>query len=144
MLAMNRGERFERVDCGWSMPVAGRGAAFGDLNNDGWTDIVMTVLGGTAVVFRNRGGTAHWLTLELRGTRSNRDGIGARVRVNGQAQYLTSAGSYLSASDKRVHFGLGAATSARIEILWPSGIVQRLNEVAADRFLTVVEPEGSR
>jgi hypothetical protein len=144
MLAMNRGERFERVDCGLSIPVAGRGAAFGDLNNDGWTDIVMTVLGGTAVVFRNRGGPAHWLTLELRGNRSNRDGIGARVRANGQAQYLTSAGSYLAASDKRVHFGLGAATTARIEILWPSGIVQKLDGVAADRFLTVVEPEGSR
>jgi len=141
MLAMNRGGRFERMESGWSSPVAGRGAAFGDLNNDGWTDIVMTVLGGTAVVFRNRGGEAHWLTLSLRGTRSNRDGFGSRVRVNGQSQYMTSAGSYLSASDKRVHFGLGAASSARVEITWPSGVVQKMDDVAADRFLTFIEPE---
>jgi enediyne biosynthesis protein E4 len=141
MLAMNRGARFERIDAGWPSPVAGRGAAFGDLNNDGWTDVVMTVLGGSAVVFRNRPGRAHWLTLELRGTRSNRDGFGARVRVNAQTQYATSAGSYLSASDKRIHFGLGTATSARVEISWPSGVVQTLDDVAADRFLTVTEPE---
>src|SRR5271169_6622944 len=83
MLAMNRGGRFERTDSGSPEPVAGRGAAFGDLNNDGWTDIVMTVLGGKPFVLRNRGGPAHWLTLSLRGTRSNRDGFGARVSVNG-------------------------------------------------------------
>jgi hypothetical protein len=141
MLAMNRGGRFERTDSGSPVPVAGRGAAFGDLNNDGWTDIVMTVLGGKPLVFRNRGGPAHWLTLSLRGTRSNRDGFGARVRVNGQSQYATSAGSYLSASDKRVHFGLGLATSASVEITWPSGVVQKMDDVQADRFLTVVEPE---
>ncbi len=141
LLAMNREGRFERADSGWPEPVAGRGAAFGDLNNDGWIDAVMTVLGGKPVVFRNKRGPAHWLTLSLRGTRSNRDGFGARVRVNGQSQYATSAGRYLSASDKRVHFGLGAATSATIEITWPSGVVQKMNDVAADRFLSVVEPE---
>ncbi len=141
MLAINRGGRFERSGLGAPAPVAGRGAAFGDLNNDGWTDVVMTVLGGKAMVFRNRGGSAHWLTLALRGTRSNRDGFGAGVRVNGQSQYVTSAGSYVSASDKRVHFGLGAASSANVEIIWPSGAVQKLNDVAADQFLTVVEPE---
>ena len=141
MLAINRGGRFERMDLGSPEPVAGRGVAFGDLNNDGWTDIVMTVLGGKPLIFKNRGGAAHWLTLSLRGTRSNRDGLGARVRVNGQSQYATSAGSYLSASDKRVHFGLGTATSARVEITWPSGVVQNMYDVPADRFLTVVEPE---
>jgi hypothetical protein len=141
LLAMNDGERFERTDAGWLEPVAGRGAAFGDLNNDGWTDIVMTVLGGSPIVLRNRRGSGHWLTLSLRGTRSNRDGFGARVKVNRQAQYATSAGSYLSASDKRVHFGLGLATSANIEISWPSGMVQRIGDVKADQFLTVVEPE---
>jgi hypothetical protein len=141
ILAMNLGGRFERSDLGSIPPVAGRGAAFGDLNNDGWTDIVMTVLGGKPLVFRNRPGAAHWLTLELRGTRSNRDGLGARVRVNGQSQYVTSAGSYLSASDKRVHFGLGAAGSAKVEITWPSGIVQKMEDVPVDRFVTVVEPE---
>jgi hypothetical protein len=101
----------------------------------------MTVLGGKPVVFRNRPGPAHWLTLSLRGTVSNRDGFGARVQVNGQSQYVTSAGSYLSASDRRVHFGLGVARTARVEIKWPSGVVQKMDEVPADRFLTVFEPE---
>ena len=141
MLAINREGRFERMDLAAPGPVAGRGAAFGDLNNDGWLDVVMTVLGGRAMVFRNRGGSAHWLTLALRGTRSNRDGFGARVRVNGQSQYVTSAGSYVSASDKRVHFGLGLATKADVQITWPSGVVQDLESVPADQFVTVVEPE---
>ena len=141
MLAMNRGGRFERGDCGTNAPVAGRGAAFGDLNNDGWMDVAMTVLGGRPRVFRNRGQPGrHWLTICLRGTRSNRDGLGARVLVNGQSQYATSAGSYLSASDKRVHFGLGAATRAKVEILWPSGTEQKIDDVPADRFLSVIEP----
>jgi hypothetical protein len=141
MLAMNRQGRFERASLGPVAAVAGRGAAFGDLNNDGWPDIVMTVLGGKPLVFRNRGGGARWLTLSLRGTRSNRDGFGARVLVNGQSQYATSAGSYASASDKRVHFGLGAAGSAKVEIKWPSGAVQKMDDVRANQFLSVVEPE---
>jgi hypothetical protein len=61
--------------------------------------------------------------------------------MNGQSQYATSAGSYASASDKRVHFGLGAATSANVEIKWPSGTVQKIDDVAADQFLSIVEPE---
>jgi hypothetical protein len=141
MLAMNRAGRFERADLGAVEAVAGRGVAFGDLNNDGWTDIVMTVLGGKPQVFTSRRGSAHWLTLSLRGTRSNRDGFGARVLVNGQSQYATSAGSYVSASDKRVHFGLGPATTARVEIKWPSGVVQKMDDVRADQFLIVIEPE---
>jgi hypothetical protein len=140
MLAMNRQGRFERASLG-QVAAAGRGAAFGDLNNDGWTDIVMTVLGGKPLVFRNRAGGAHWLTISLRGTRSNRDGLGARVRIKGQSQYATPAGSYASASDKRVHFGLGAASSANVEIQWPSGTVQKIDDVAADQFLSIVEPE---
>ncbi len=138
---MNHDGRFERADSGTKSAVAGRGAAFGDLNNDGWMDVVMTVLGGRPMVFRNRGGNAHWLTISLTGTRSNRDGFGARLRVNGQAQYATSAGSYLSASDKRVHFGLGAAEKAKIEIVWPSGTHQTLDNVRADQFLDIREPE---
>jgi hypothetical protein len=141
MLAMNRQGRFERASLGPVTAVAGRGVAFGDLNNDGWTDIVMTVLGGKPLVFRNHGGRAHWLTLSLRGTRSNRDGFGARLLVNGQSQYATSAGSYASATDKRVHFGLGAASTAKVEIKWPSGTVQKIDDVRADQFLNVVEPE---
>jgi enediyne biosynthesis protein E4 len=140
MVALNHEGRFERADPGMTSPVAGRGAAFGDLNNDGWTDVVMTVLGGHPVVFRNRGGKLHWLTILLRGTRSNRDGFGACVRVNGQTQYATSAGSYLSASDKRIHFGLGTVDNAKVQILWPSGSRQVLDNVHADQFLEVREP----
>jgi len=141
LLAMNRNGRFESVNPGTDARWAFRGAAFGDLNNDGWIDVVATVLGGHAQVFMNRGGSAHWLTITLRGTRSNRDGLGARVQVNGQTRFATTAGSYESANDKRLHFGLGTATTAKIEIAWPSGIRQTLNDVHADQFLEVVEPE---
>src|SRR6201987_4073372 len=82
LLAMNHNGRFERGDSGSSTPVAGRGAAFGDLNNDGWQDVVMTILGGPPQVFINHGGKQHWLVVKLRGTRSNRDGLGARVMVD--------------------------------------------------------------
>jgi enediyne biosynthesis protein E4 len=141
LLAMNQHGRFEKADAGVSSPLVGRGVAFGDLNNDGWQDVVMTVLGGRPQVFLNRGGRRHWLTVNLRGTRSNRDGLGARVRVNGQTRVATTAGSYLSASDKRVHFGLGTAETAKVEILWPSGIRQILNDVHADQILEIREPE---
>jgi len=141
LLAMNHQGRFERTDPGTSAPAAGRGAAFGDLNNDGWQDVVMTVLGGEPQVFMNPGGRQHWLTVTLRGTRSNRDGLGACVHVNGQTRFASTAGSYLSASDKRLHFGLGSANSAKIEIAWPSGIHQTLKDVSANQFLEVVEPE---
>ena len=141
MLAMNRNRHFERADAGSSTPAAGRGSAFGDLNNDGWEDVVMTVLGGPPQVFFNRGGKKHWLVISLRGTRSNRDGFGARVRVNEQTRFATSAGSYLSSSDKRLHFGLGTAETAKIEISWPSGAQQIMNDVHADQFLEVREPE---
>jgi hypothetical protein len=141
LVAINHNGRFERVDSGSTTPVAGRGAAFGDLNNDGWEDVVMTCLGGHPQVFLNHGGKLHWLVISLRGTRSNRDGFGARVKVNGQTRFATSAGSYASASDKRLHFGLGAAESAKVEVVWPSGIHQTLNDVHADQFLEVREPE---
>jgi hypothetical protein len=141
LLAINRNGRFERVESGSTTPAAGRGAAFGDLNNDGWQDVVMTTLGGHPQVFFNRGGKLHWLVITLRGTRSNRDGFGARVRVNGQTRFATSSGSYLSASDKRLHFGLGEAEKAKVEIDWPSGSHQMLNDVHADQFLEVREPE---
>jgi len=84
LLAMNHGGRFERAESGITIPVAGRGLAFGDLNNDGWMDAVMTVFRRASIVLMNRGGNHHWLTISLRGSRSNRDGLGARVRVNGQ------------------------------------------------------------
>lgn len=141
LLALNKNGRFERTPSGVTTPIAGRGLAFGDLNNDGWMDAVITVLGGHPLVLMNRGGNQHWLTITLRGTRSNRDGIGARVRVNGQTRVATTAGSYLSANDKRVHFGLGSARVANVELTWPSGIRQTLADVKADQFLEIREPE---
>jgi enediyne biosynthesis protein E4 len=141
LLAMNHNGRFERADSGSTSPAAGRGAAFGDLNNDGWQDVVMTTLGDHPQIFFNRGGKQHWLVISLRGTRSNRDGFGARVRVNGQTRFATAAGSYLSSSDKRLHFGLGTADSAKVEIEWPSGARQTMNGVHADQFLEIREPE---
>jgi len=141
LLALNHDGRFEQAEPGTQALLAGRGAAFGDLNNDGWIDVVTTVLGEHPHVFMNRGGNAHWLTITLRGTRSNRDGLGARVQVNGQTRFATTAGSYESANDKRLHFGLGGAQTAKVEVFWPSASHQVLNEVSADQFLEVREPE---
>ena len=144
LVALNHNGRFERADSGVTTPLAARGAAFGDINNDGWMDAVITTLGGPPVLLLNRGGAGnHWLSLSLRGTRSNRDAYGARVSVNGQIRFATSAGSYVSANDKRLHFGLGSAGKANVEILWPSGTKQTLNDVRADQFLEVREPERS-
>jgi len=142
LLAMNRGGgRFEPADPGTHAVVAARGTAFGDLNNDGYMDVVTTVLGGPPQVLMNRGGSNHWLTISLRGTRSNRDGLGARVQVNQQTRFATTSGSYESANDKRLHFGLGPAKSAKVEVLWPSGTHQVLNDVATDQLLEIREPE---
>jgi hypothetical protein len=143
LVAMNRRGRFERADVGINEMVAGRGAAFGDFNNDGWCDAVENVLGGRPLVMLNGKGSNHWLVINLIGTRSNRDGFGARVQVNDQERFATSAGSYLSASDKRLHFGLGTSETATIKILWPSGIHQVLKDVPADQFLVVHEPSGA-
>jgi hypothetical protein len=140
LLALNHNGRFEQADSGSTTPIAGRGAAFGDLNNDGWLDAVATVLGGHPPVFVNNGGKQHWLTITLRGTRSNRDGFGARVQVNGQVRFATAAGSYLSSNDKRLHFGLGSAENAKVEIAWPSGVRQELSNVRSDQFMEIREP----
>jgi enediyne biosynthesis protein E4 len=111
------------------------------LNNDGFMDVVVTSLGGEPLVLLNHGGSGNWLSISLRGTRSNRDGLGARVQVNGQTRFATTAGSYISASDKRLHFGLGAAEMAKVEIHWPSGTHQVLDGVRPNQFLEVREPE---
>jgi enediyne biosynthesis protein E4 len=141
LLALSQKGHFERADTGSDLPVAGRGAAFGDLNNDGWMDVVTTSLGERPQLYLNRGGKLHWLTITLRGKRSNRDGYGARVQVNGQVRLATATGSYLSSNDKRLHFGLGSAETADIEIRWPSGIHQALHGVKADQFLVIEESE---
>ena len=131
---------------GFQIPTASRGVAFGDLDNDGWLDAVIYCKDCDAVVLRNSGGRNHWLVVRLVGRKSNRDGIGARLRLvmkDGSEQYgmATTTGSYCSANDKRVHFGLGGATGAsRLEIVWPGGATQVLENVAADQILTVREP----
>lgn len=145
--------RFADVSAGagsdFAIPAAHRGAAFGDLDNDGRIDAVITVLNGKAKYFHNasRNGN-HWILLKLAGTKSNRMGIGAEVRITGEdglKQYsqATTAVGYAGSSDPRVHFGLGAAKTVReIEIRWPSGIRQTLGNVAADRILTIEESSG--
>jgi hypothetical protein len=142
-LLRNEGGRFRRLELGQVPVVAGRGAAFGDLNNDGGIDVVVSVLGDRPLVFFNEGGANHWLLLKLVGARSNRDGMGARVRVGRQRVYATTSGSYLSSSDPRVHIGLGSEIHATGEVLWPSGQKQILEDVAADRVVEIREPDGS-
>jgi enediyne biosynthesis protein E4 len=144
LIALNHKGRFERADSGVTKPLAARGVAFGDIDNDGCMDAVLSCLGGPPVLLLNRvAGANHWLSISLQGTRSNRDGYGARVSVNGQTRVATSTGSYLCANDKRLHFGLGPAEQASVEILWPSGVKQVINNVRADQFLSVREPERS-
>src|SRR5580700_1279175 len=139
LLALNHKGHFVKADAGSDVPLAGRGAAFGDLNNDGWIDVITTALGDRPQVYLNRGGELHWLTITLRGRQSNRDGFGARVQVNGQTRVATASGSYLSSNDKRLHFGLGSAETADIEIKWPSGIQQALRGVKANQFIVIEE-----
>ncbi len=128
------------------VPRPARGVAFGDLDNDGFIDLAINCNNRPAVILRNQGGNGnHWLSINTVGTVSNRDGIGARIRVVGESglvQYamVSTASSYLSANDKRAHFGLGKDKAARlVEISWPSGIVQKLEHVKADQILTVRE-----
>jgi enediyne biosynthesis protein E4 len=129
-----------------AVPAAHRGAAFGDFNNDGKLDAVVVVLNGNAQLLMNRSATRnHWLSIELTGTTSNRDGLGTRIRVTAgklvQYNHATTTVSYNSASEKRVHFGLGNAPIIdRIELWWPSGIKQEMTAVQPDQLLKIVEP----
>lgn len=142
--------RFENVtpQAGSALRIAAahRGCAFGDLNNDGRIDVVVSAIGEPAKVLYNVCGSEnHWILIQLEGTKSNRDGIGSKIKItseSGEIQYnhATTAVGYASASDKRIHFGLGAVRRIReIEIRWPSGHTQLLKDIAADQILRVKE-----
>lgn len=123
-----------------------RGLAFGDFNGDGRVDVVVTALSADAEIWMNdTKNSNHWLDIALRGTKSNRDGIGARIKIvtksGAQYNHMTTSVGYASSSDGPVHFGLGPDTRADlVEIWWPSGIVQKLSNVNADQILHVTEP----
>jgi len=127
-----------------------RGCAFGDFDGNGRIDIVATGLDKAAELWMNRSPkVGHWLDISLRGVKSNRDGIGARIRVVTKAgvqyNHQTSSVCYASSSLGPVHFGLGAeSTATKVEITWPSGIVQSFDNVASDQVLKVTEPDSSQ
>jgi hypothetical protein len=152
LLARNTGHGFVDIsrESGsvFGQPWIARGMAIGDLDNDGRLDAVITTNDGPVHILHNETAASnHWLLLKLVGHKSNRDAIGAEVAITtatgSQFATVSTASSYLSASDKRVHFGLGKEARVRkIEIRWPSGIRQTLNDVAADQVLEVNEPAG--
>lgn len=123
-----------------------RGSAVGDLNGDGKLDVVVSALSAPAEIWINQSPNQnHWLEFKLQGTKSNRDGIGARIKLltksGAQYNHMTTACGYASSCAGPVHFGLGKdATADLVEIHWPSGIVQTLKDVEADRVLLVKEP----
>lgn len=150
LLARNNGHGFADVSASagpaFQAAWVGRGLAVGDLFNDGMMDAVVTENNGPTHIVRNRTQTAnHWLGLKLIGHRSNRDAIGAEVAIvtseGKQWATVSTAGSYLSSSDKRLHFGLGNSSVVKsIDILWPSGLHQLVDGVRADQMLTIDEP----
>jgi hypothetical protein len=136
-----------QVGSSFASPKVARGAAYADIDNDGALDVLMTTNGGRAWLFHNEGGTNHSLRVKLVGTKSNRDGIGAVVRVasGGAKQWhmLRSGSSYLSQSELVLTFGLGDATKAdTVEVQWPSGQVEKLSGLAADQTVTIEEGKG--
>jgi len=128
-------------------PLAHRGCAFGDLNNDGRIDLVVSALNAPAQILQNISAPEnHWLIVKTIGTRSNRDGIGAKLKVETESgtqyNHVTTSVGYAGSSDRRVHFGLGRdAVVNRLEIRWPSGARQELTNIKANQILAVTEPQ---
>ena len=122
-------------------PLAARGASFGDYNNDGALDAVVSVMDGQPVLLERSAAGGNWITLQLTSTRGNRMGVGARVKVtaSGGSHYRTAqaGGSYLSSNDPRLHFGLANAEYADVEVTWLGGQIQRLGKVKANQQLQV-------
>lgn len=132
-----------------NQPTVGRGAAFGDLNNDGHLDVVVANCGENAQILMNQtAASGNWLLLDLESTRSNPDGVGTLVQIHLShltlARIKTGGASYLSAHDHRLHVGLGNASQANLEVHWQSGCVQILNQVKANQILTVREPDWGK
>jgi hypothetical protein len=133
--------------CGLAQPFVGRGAAYGDLDNDGDLDVVFVSNGQSARVYRNEGGNRNrWIRFRTVGTQSSRDGIGALLRITGgvtQSQYVHSGGSYLSESQQEPTFGLGAQSMVqRVEITWQNGLVEKYGPLRANRRYVVTEGRG--
>ena len=131
----------------FAAPKVGRGAAYADINNDGFPDLLLTTNGGKAFLFESEGGKNHSLRVRLVGTKSNRDGIGASVKVTSgkesQTKLVHSGSSYLSQSELTLTFGLGSWTrSDSIEVDWPSGQVDKLSNIGAGQTITVQEGKG--
>jgi hypothetical protein len=138
-------ELIDAAGPGVAAPHCSRGCAFGDFDNDGDVDILIVNLNEPPSLLRNDlGGNNHWLKVKLIGTKSNRSAIGARVTCSyagkRQAQELIAQSSFYSANDPRLHFGLGDATVADLELRWPSGSVQFLKAVKANQIITIKEP----
>jgi hypothetical protein len=129
-------------------PIVGRGVATADYDNDGDVDIVTNNRGDLPSLLRNEGGNAnHWLTVSLIGTKSNRDGTGSSLKLSSQGvvQFEQAKGGmgYMSASDPRIHFGLGTRSKIdSLEITWPSGSVEKLSNVPIDQIIAVKEGAG--
>jgi hypothetical protein len=145
------GGRFAEIGqtVGLTAERVSRGAAFGDIDNDGDVDVLILNVDDTPSLLRNDGGNRrNWLTVSTEGTASNRDGIGARVEVTSgsrrQIREVRSGSSFLSHSDLRLHFGLDSATEVeQLTIRWPSGLTQEFRHIEANQWITIIEGEDS-
>ena len=139
----------ERLGAPITTPKAGRGAAFGDIDNDGDVDVVVNNVNDVPDVFRlDRRTPAHWVSVALVGTTSNRNAIGARLRLTAggraQVEQVRGGGSYYAQNDFRLHFGLGAsATIERVDVRWPNGREEAWTNLGVDRLITFTEGTGT-